>query len=185
MESVESAGALGAILQLESRLLDISAVVWRRVVVPECAQLRELHDVIQLAMDREGIHLFECAVHGVRNAEPDPFGESADLPLASFRSRRYARLRYVYDMGFWWEHELRVAERPSADADKRYPRRIGDARARPTEDCGGHDISHTRRDEATGHAAENIRNQHLKHVHLSNGVCAQAKPPQVDSAAFA
>ena len=66
MESVKPAAPPKAILQLKVRLLGISSMIWRRVLVPESVSLRELHGVVQLAMGWEGIHLFEFAVRGVR-----------------------------------------------------------------------------------------------------------------------
>ena len=40
------------------RLLGISPMIWRRVLVPESVSLRELHGVVQLAMGwEEGLHL--------------------------------------------------------------------------------------------------------------------------------
>jgi len=41
----------GSILQLKIRLLDISPMVWRRVLVSEDASLRELHGVLQTVRD--------------------------------------------------------------------------------------------------------------------------------------
>ena len=125
-------------------------MIWRRVLVPASMTLRELHGVVQLAMGWEGIHLFEFVVRGARYAGPYLCGEPVDRALSSFRFRRNARFRYVYDMSCWWEHELRVEERLAAHAGKRYPRCIGGAGACPPEDCGGPDAYHTRRDEATG-----------------------------------
>ena len=150
MESVTSAAPAGAIVQLKVRLLGISPMIWRRVLVPDCMTLRELHGVVQLAMGWEGIHLFEFAVRGVRYAGPDLSGTSTDVPLSDFRFRTNAKFRYVYDMLCEWEHEIRVEECVCAAAGKRYPRCIGDAGACPPEDCGGPDAYHTRRDEATG-----------------------------------
>ena len=150
MESAKSAALSGAILQLKVRLLGISPMIWRRVLVPESMTLRELHGVVQLAMGWEGVHLFEFAVRAVRYAGPDLSGASTDVPLSDFRFRRNAKFRYVYDMFCEWEHEIRVEERVSADAGKRYPRCIGGAGACPPEDCGGPDAYHTRREEATG-----------------------------------
>ena len=150
MESVKSAALPRSILQLKVRLLGISPMIWRRVLVPASMTLRELHGVVQLAMGWEGIHLFEFVVRGARYAGPYLCGEPVDRALSSFRFRRNARFRYVYDMSCWWEHELRVEERLAADAGKRYPRCIGGAGACPPEDCGGPDAYHTRRNEATG-----------------------------------
>ena len=150
MESVKPAALPGSILQLKVRLLGISPMIWRRVLVPDSMTLRELHGVVQLAMGWEGIHLFEFVVRGVRYAGPDLSDASTDVPLSHFRFRRNARFRYVYDMFCQWEHEIRVEERMCSDAGKRYPRCIGGAGACPPEDCGGPDAYHTRRDEATG-----------------------------------
>ena len=155
MESVKSAPLLGSILQIKIRLLDISPMIWRRVLVPESVSLRELHGVLQLAMGWEGIHLFEFVVRGARYAGPYLCGEPVDRALSSFQFRRNARFRYVYDMRCWWEHELRVEARLAAAAGKRYPRCIGGAGACPPEDCGGPDAYHARREEATGLDAMN------------------------------
>ena len=62
MESVKSAALPGAIVRLNVRLLGISPMIWRRVLVPDSMTLRELHGVVQLAMGWEGIHLFEFVV---------------------------------------------------------------------------------------------------------------------------
>ena len=125
MESVKSAALPGAILQLKIRLLDISPMVWRRILVPESVSLRELHGMVQLAMGWEGIHLFEFAIRGIRYAGPDLCGVSTDVALSDFRFRRNARFRYVYDMFCEWEHEVRVEERMAAVPGKRYPRCVG------------------------------------------------------------
>ena len=50
MEPVNPAADPVSILQLEVRLLGISPMVWRRVLLPESASLRELHGVAQVAM---------------------------------------------------------------------------------------------------------------------------------------
>ena len=71
MELVKSAALSGVVLQLEIRLLGLSPMVWRRVLVPESMSLHELHGVVQMAMGWEGIHLFEFAVRGARYAEGD------------------------------------------------------------------------------------------------------------------
>ena len=48
----------GAILQLKIRLLDVSPMIWRRMLVPAAFTLRELHGVIQVAMGWESLHLY-------------------------------------------------------------------------------------------------------------------------------
>ena len=60
----------GSILQLKVRLLETSPMVWRRILVPESASLRELHGMVQVAMGWTGIHLFEFTIRGVRYTGP-------------------------------------------------------------------------------------------------------------------
>ncbi|WP_342240332.1 IS1096 element passenger TnpR family protein [Inquilinus sp. OTU3971] len=38
------------ILQLKIRLLDVSPMVWRRLLVPATTSLQELHGILQVAM---------------------------------------------------------------------------------------------------------------------------------------
>ena len=46
------------IIQLKVRLLGLSPMIWRRVLVPESATLRELHGILQVSMGWDGIHLY-------------------------------------------------------------------------------------------------------------------------------
>ena len=55
----------GEIVQLKVRLLGISPMIWRRLLVPASMTLQELHGVLQVAMGWEGIHLFSFDIHAV------------------------------------------------------------------------------------------------------------------------
>ena len=145
----------GSILQLKIRLLDISPMVWRRVLVSEDASLRELHGVLQTVMGWDGIHLFEFNIGGVRYTSPDLFGEPPTSPLLAFQLRKGAKFRYIYDMGNWWDHEVRVEDRGPPVAGKRYPQCTGGAEPCPPEDCGGVEGYLARREEAVGYDAMN------------------------------
>ena len=46
------------IVQLKIRLLGLSPMVWRRVLVPESVTLRKLHGILQVGMGWDGIHLY-------------------------------------------------------------------------------------------------------------------------------
>ena len=48
--------APGEIIQLKVRLLGISPMIWRRVMVRATMTLHELHGVLQVAMGWESIH---------------------------------------------------------------------------------------------------------------------------------
>lgn len=140
----------GPILQLKIRLLGISPMIWRRVLVPASYTLQELHGIIQAAMGWEGIHLYEFQIRAVRYGSFDLCIESPEVTLESFRFRKKAKLTYVYDMGDWWAHEVRVEDRIEAQERKRYPLCTGGHGVCPPEDCGGPEGYQARRDEATG-----------------------------------
>ena len=53
------------IAQLKVRLLGISPMIWRRVLVPASVSLRELHGILQVIMGWEGIHLYYFDIHAV------------------------------------------------------------------------------------------------------------------------
>ena len=46
------------IVQLKIRLLGLSHMIWRRVLAPESVTLRDLHDILQVGMGWDGIHLY-------------------------------------------------------------------------------------------------------------------------------
>jgi hypothetical protein len=140
--------AAGSILQVKMRLLDISPMIWRRVLVPIASTLQELHGVIQAAMGWEGLHLYEFRVRSARYGSPELCAGPADVTLESLRFRRNAKLVYVYDMGDWWAHEVRVEDRLAAEKGKRYPICVGGQGACPPEDCDGPEGYQARREEA-------------------------------------
>ena len=115
----------GSILQVKMRLVGISPMIWRRVLLPVAWTLEELHGVIQAAMGWEGLHLYEFRIRSARYGSPDLFTEVADVTLESLRFRRNAKVIYTYDMGDWWEHEIRIEDRLEVENGRRYPRCMG------------------------------------------------------------
>ena len=87
------------IVQLKVRLLGLSPMVWRRVLVPESATLRELHGILQVSMGWDGIHLYYFDIHAVHYGSFELDAESPDTPLSQFRFRAKDRFAYLYDMG--------------------------------------------------------------------------------------
>ena len=141
------------IVQLKVRLLGLSPMVWRRVLVPESATLRELHGILQVSMGRDGIHLYYFDIHAVRYGSIELHIQSPDTPLSRFRFRAKDRFTYLYDMGAHWEHEVRVEKFLERSAKKTYPVCIGGSRACPPENCGGPPGYLGWREEATGYDA--------------------------------
>lgn len=124
------------IYQLKVRLLGISPMIWRRVLVPASITLRELHGVLQVAMGWEGIHLFLFDVYAVGYGSFELHAANPDVALQEFGLRENERFLYIYDMGDHWEHEIRI-EAINPLPKKSYPVCIGGSGGCPPEDCGG------------------------------------------------
>jgi hypothetical protein len=129
------------VFQLRVTLDDVTPPVWRRVLVPAGYTLDRLHRVIQYAMGWQDCHLHSFEIDGVQYGEPDPDSDLAMLDELDYRLDDVAgpgtRMRYTYDFGDWWEHEVVVEEIRAADPQARYPVCIAGQRACPPEDVGG------------------------------------------------
>src|SRR5271163_4549067 len=126
-----------AVLQVKVWLLDISPMVWRRLLVPSSYTLRELHGVIQVAMGWEGIHLYDFELRAARYGSWELSASSPDVTLASLRLRKGGRFVYEYDLNIPWRHEVRIEDRLRLETGKIYPLCSGGSGACPPEDCGG------------------------------------------------
>ena len=140
------------IYQLKVRLLGISPMIWRRVLVSASTTLRELHGVLQVAMGWEGVHLFLFNVYAVRYGSFELHAANPDVPLQDFGFRGKERFSYIYDMGGHWEHEIRI-EAVNPPPKKSYPTCIGGSGICPPEDCGGPHGYLERRDETESYDA--------------------------------
>ena len=139
------------IFQVKLRLFGISPMIWRRVLVSSSTTLRELHGIFQVAMRWDGIHLFQFDVGAVDYGSWELHTASPDTALSDFGFRRNDRFFYIYDMGDYWKHEVRVEAVLDADPKRSYPICTGGASACPPEDCGGPQGYLARRDEANGY----------------------------------
>jgi hypothetical protein len=131
----------GSVYQLKVTLKDINPPVWRRLLVPDCS-LAELHEVIQLAMGWENYHLYDFEVGGERYTDPRGM-DDLDMEDASramhgqLAPEAKAKLRYTYDFGDNWRHEVLVEKILPPEEGKAYPVCIDGKRACPPEDVGG------------------------------------------------
>ncbi|MFI8194534.1 plasmid pRiA4b ORF-3 family protein [Streptomyces sp. NPDC085946] len=136
-------------LQLKIVLHGTRPPLWRRVVLPSDTSVGTLHAAIQIAFGWHGGHL-----HLFTDELDQRYGSPADLMVLGFGSEAHdedgtalgdvlveegARLRYVYDFGDGWEHEItleKVLSRPAGA--ERTVRCVGGRRAGvPAEDIGG------------------------------------------------
>lgn len=128
-------------------------MMWRRLLVSSSTTLRELHGILQVAMGWDGIHLFQFDVRASCYGSWELHTADPDISLSNFGFCRNDRFSYIYDMGDYWKHEVRIEAVLDADPKKSYPVCTGGAGACPPEDCGGPQGYLARRDEANGYDA--------------------------------
>ena len=130
---------------LKITLKNIPCPVWRRFVVPANIKLDDLHRIIQTVMGWENSHLHSFKV-GKQEYVPEEVLEYDDygaLPedeytLDSVAPRKGSKIRYQYDFGDSWDHEIVVEDSNYVDPDQSHPYYcVNGAGACPPEDCGG------------------------------------------------
>jgi Plasmid pRiA4b ORF-3-like protein len=126
--------------RLKVTLLYVDPPIWRRIQVRSRTSLAELHLILQWTMGWEDCHRHGFGVPRQRRwrkarLEPVREAEEAEATLDQFGVG--VRLRYVYDFGDGWVHEIEVDDiRPVQDGVA-CPLCVDGARACPPEDCGG------------------------------------------------
>lgn len=133
--------AAAPILQLKVSLVGTSKPpVWRRLLIPATMSLGRLHHVIQTAMGWEDYHLHAFSAGGVDYGPPDPELGHVDerkTPVSDVLSRPKERMRYIYDFGDHWQHDVVVEKVFVAEPGARYPICVAGKGRCPPEDCGG------------------------------------------------
>ena len=130
--------------RLKVTLRQVKPPVWRRIEVPSSIKLSDLADVLEAAMGWLGGHLHSFEADGVLYETPD--GESFGFRRP--RDERKARLgevlpgvkskmRWDYDFGDRWQHDVVVEAIEPARSDVKHPVCLTGKRACPPEDCGG------------------------------------------------
>ena len=115
--------------------------VWRRIVAVSDMPLPMFAKVLEQAMGWEGYHLHMFDVGGVLFGPPD---ENADhlidekaAKLTHVLPRVESSLRWDYDFGDGWEHDVVVEAIEPLNPKTKYPVVLEGERACPPEDVGG------------------------------------------------
>jgi len=99
--------------------------IWRRLEVPSSTTLEHLHRTIQEAFGWEGYHLWvfhtPTGQYGVADRELG-HRNAASTKLHDVALRAGNRIRYTYDFGDDWEHDLLVEDVLPAEPGVTYPR---------------------------------------------------------------
>ncbi|MGH2871016.1 MAG: plasmid pRiA4b ORF-3 family protein, partial [Solirubrobacteraceae bacterium] len=131
------------ILQLKITLKGISKPpVWRRVQVRADTTFALLHRIIQAAFCWTDTHLHSFEYDGEQIGVPDPewdndCADEAETTLDAVLLGPKDRLRYTYDFGDNWEHDIVLEKVMEPDASDGRPALLTGKGARPPEDCGG------------------------------------------------
>ncbi|MBK5250250.1 MAG: plasmid pRiA4b ORF-3 family protein [Actinomycetales bacterium] len=171
-----------SIHQLKVSLRNVRPPVWRRLQVASDTSLGDLHVILQAAMGWEDYHLHLFSIGGETYADDRVEGgwdgppHDEDLARMDQVTPVGARLRYEYDFGDRWEHDIVVEKVLPPEPTVTYPRCLAGRRACPPEDCGG----------PWGYAnlLEAIADpKHPAHEELLEWVGAEFDPEALDTAA--
>ncbi|HEU0087797.1 MAG TPA: plasmid pRiA4b ORF-3 family protein [Pseudonocardiaceae bacterium] len=114
--------------------------IWRRLEAPSEITLLDLHHSVQQAFDWAGYHLWVFSTPAGEYGVPDRdlgHHSAAAQQLVDVAPRVGDRIRYTYDFGDDWEHDILVEDVLIAEPGVAYPRCVAGRRASPPEDCGG------------------------------------------------
>lgn len=133
------------IYQLKITLRYTKPPIWRKVQVLPTITLAKLHDVIQYVMGWDDSHLHEFNGGGLSYGPPFEgvgWGEGPDEDERKTRLNQLLdapkkKLRYLYDFGDSWEHEIVLEKILPAEPGVRYPLCIEGKLATPPDDVGG------------------------------------------------
>jgi hypothetical protein len=128
------------ILQVKITLLGVSKPpVWRRLLLGSEMSLGQLHGVIQVAMGWWDYHMHVFSTQAGEYGVPDPelgFLDESRMMLSQLLSEPGNRIRYTYDFGDAWEHEISLEKVLGVDSEQLYPTCVAGRGACPPEDCG-------------------------------------------------
>lgn len=136
------AGKWGSVHRLKVTLRGVRPPVWRRIEVPSEVTLGELAALLEAAMGWLGYHLHAFEVDGATCGTPDPDAPPEELDEGRYRlggvlPSAGSKMRWDYDFGDGWEHDVVVEAVGPPEAGVEYPICLAGRRACPPEDCGG------------------------------------------------
>lgn len=121
--------------------------IWRRIETHD-ATIEQFNELIQTAMGWTNSHLHDFEFGGSRYTHPrlhqdglDDFGSEsyAGKTISEWieQSGGTLKVKFRYDFGDGWEHDIVLEATLPAEANVEYPRCVTGKLACPPEDCGG------------------------------------------------
>jgi len=129
--------------QIKVTLDGIRPPIWRRLLVPGLLSLKDLHDVLQVAVGWTDSHLHQFVARGTLYGRPDPAGfgrgcvNENGVRLDEVLKAEKDAMIYEYDFGDGWHHKVILEKILGGAVDGAAPSCAAGARACPPEDCGG------------------------------------------------
>lgn len=174
--------------RLKIVLRTVKPPIWRRIEVASDITLSDLSPLLEATMGWFGGHLhsFQAGKKYYQPVDPDGFFDimafgfidESTVTLQQVAPTEKSKIRWNYDFGDGWEHDITVEAITPADPETVYPICIKGKRACPPEDCGGPwgyeelllalaDPTHERRDELTQWAPPSFDPAHFD-LHQTN-----------------
>ena len=134
-----------SVYQLKITLLGIEPPIWRRIQVPNTLLLCCLHDALQAVLGWTDSHLHQFVKDDTYWSDPEWYEDYDDIDVIDESRVRVGRVlkaegesvRYDYDFGDNWQHEVILEKILPAPAVRPRPVCRGGKRHRPPEDVGG------------------------------------------------
>jgi len=121
----------------------------RRIIVPANLEFARLHNILQSVFDWKNYHLYDFTILGDKMSKPVarlvPFEEDLEYDIDALLMRgrilseflpEHKHIRYTYDMGDNWEHEIELVRVIEAH-DEESPYLLEASGQTPPEDVGG------------------------------------------------
>jgi hypothetical protein len=130
--------SINQVYQLKVGLMRWRPPIWRRILVPSTTTLDDLHAVIQILFGWDGDHLHQFEVGGKRYSDPffalggDEQDESG-VRLREVFAGTAKKIRYEYDFGASWWHEITLERTTPRDPRITYPLCTGFSGDSPVE----------------------------------------------------
>jgi hypothetical protein len=133
------------VYQVKVTLSGIRPPIWRRLLISPEATFRDLHRITQIVMGWRAshLHLFQAAdgrlIGDPAEDEDDMMGfrDETRLRVGSVLTREGQAIKYEYDFGDSWEHQVKLEKILPEGDEGQLPRCIKAARQCPPEDVGG------------------------------------------------
>jgi Plasmid pRiA4b ORF-3-like protein len=116
--------SIDQLAELKVSLTGSRPPIWRRVRLPVTANLADLHDAIQMLFGWDGdhLHVFQAG----KKQYSDPFvnlertGDECAVRVRDVLTSG-GKIRYTYDLGACWEHEIILEQTLARDPGHDYP----------------------------------------------------------------